>query len=72
MAKKPLLLVLGILAGLALAPDARSADEPDSIFKRSTVFKWLSPNDKLAVYAYFESVVRSSCKKMQIVRVGAT
>jgi CreA protein len=50
MAKKPLLLVLGILAGLALAPEARSADEPDSIFKRSTVFKWLTPNDKLAVY----------------------
>jgi CreA protein len=26
------------------------ADEPDLIFKRSTVFKWLSPNDKLATY----------------------
>jgi CreA protein len=24
--------------------------EPDLIFKRSTVFKWLSPNDKLATY----------------------
>ena len=29
---------------------AKSADEPDLIFKRSTVFKWLSPNDKLATY----------------------
>ncbi len=29
---------------------ARSADEPDLIFKRSTVFKWLTPNDKLATY----------------------
>src|ERR1044072_609365 len=27
-----------------------AADEPDLIFKRSTVFKWLSPNDKLATY----------------------
>jgi catabolite regulation protein CreA len=27
---------------------ARSADEPDLIFKRSTVFNWLTPNDKLA------------------------
>jgi CreA protein len=29
----------------------RAADEPDLIFRRSTVFKWLSPNDKLATYA---------------------
>ena len=29
---------------------ARAADEPDLIFRRSTVFKWLSPNDKLATY----------------------
>ena len=28
-----------------------AADEPDLIFRRSTVFKWLSPNDKLATYA---------------------
>ena len=32
------------------APIARAADEPDPIFKRSTVFKWVSPNDKLATY----------------------
>jgi len=29
---------------------AVAADEPDLIFRRSTVFKWLSPNDKLATY----------------------
>jgi len=29
---------------------ARGADEPDLIFRRSTVFKWLTPNDKLATY----------------------
>jgi CreA protein len=27
-----------------------AADEPDLIFRRSTVFKWVSPNDKLATY----------------------
>jgi CreA protein len=27
-----------------------AADEPDLIFKRSTVFKLLTPNDKLATY----------------------
>jgi CreA protein len=44
----------GILALLAfaalLATPAHAADEPDLIFRRSTVFKWLSPNDKLATY----------------------
>ena len=37
------------VAGLAASP-GRAADEPDLIFKRSTVFKWLTPNDKLATY----------------------
>jgi CreA protein len=36
-------------ATVLFAP-ARAADEPDLIFKRSTVFKWLTPNDKLATY----------------------
>src|SRR3954470_15452887 len=43
-----------ILAVLALAvlggSSAMAADEPDLIFRRSTVFKLLSPNDKLATY----------------------
>jgi CreA protein len=43
----PFLLLL--CGGLAIAP-ARAADEPDLIFKRSTVFKLLTPNDKLATY----------------------
>ena len=43
-----LLLALTLLA-IHVAP-AHAADEPDLIFKRSTVFKWLSPNDKLATY----------------------
>ena len=33
-----------------VASTVRAADEPDLIFKRSTVFKWLTPNDKLATY----------------------
>ena len=35
---------------LGLASSGMAADEPDLIFKRSTVFKWLTPNDKLATY----------------------
>jgi len=43
-------LASALVAAAGLVPAARSADEPDVIFKRSTVFKWLTPNDKLAVY----------------------
>jgi CreA protein len=35
---------------LAAAVSATAAEEPDLIFKKSTVFKWLTPNDKLATY----------------------
>jgi CreA protein len=42
-------LALSAFAALAIVP-AHAADEPDLIFRRSTVFKWLSPNDKLATY----------------------
>jgi len=35
---------------VTLSPLAQAADQPDLLFKRSTVFKWLTPNDKLAVY----------------------
>jgi CreA protein len=42
--------LLGITLVLGLAPQSRAADEPDLIFRRSTVFKWLTPNDKLATY----------------------
>jgi len=48
------LVALGALALLlsAVVPSvARAADEPDLIFRKSTVFKLLSPNDKLATYA---------------------
>ena len=43
------LILAGTLAGLSVSP-AGAADEPDLIFKRSTVFKWLTPDDKLATY----------------------
>ena len=42
------LFLFAIVAAM-IAP-AQAADEPDLIFRRSTVFKWLSPNDKLATY----------------------
>ena len=42
--------LLALLLGVVSLSSAQAADEPDLIFRRSTVFKWLSPNDKLATY----------------------
>jgi CreA protein len=39
-----------VAAVLLVATSAYAADEPDLIFRRSTVFKLLTPNDKLATY----------------------
>ncbi len=44
-----LTLVVAASAALRAAP-SQAADQPDLIFKKSTVFKWLTPNDKLATY----------------------
>ena len=51
---RSLALVVGLL-GAATA--AHAADEPDLIFKRSTVFKWVSPNHKLATYGLDDPLV---------------
>ena len=50
--KRPKAALLFTLAWLLWPsmPSALAADEPDLIFQRSTVFKLLSPNDKLATY----------------------
>jgi CreA protein len=44
--------IVCLFAAFALlsAVPAPAAEHPDLIFKRSTVFKWLTPNDKLATY----------------------
>jgi CreA protein len=52
--------VLAVIAlALAVATFAARAadDEPDLIFRKSTVFHWVSPNDKLATYGIDDPVV---------------
>ena len=44
------LMLLALASILWPGPPALAAEEPDLIFRRSTVFKWVSPNDKLATY----------------------
>lgn len=47
--------MIGALA-LGMAP-AQAQDDPDLIFKKSTVWKFLTPDDKLAVYGIDDPVV---------------
>jgi CreA protein len=47
---------LALGAALASSPSAR-ADGPDLIFRKSTTFKLLTPNDKLATYAIDDPAV---------------
>jgi CreA protein len=47
---QPLAIGLIAFAAVTVAAASYAADAPDLIFKRSTVFKWLTPNDKLATY----------------------
>jgi len=51
MNPRPLLSVLlGLALGAAALAAPAAATEPDLIFKKSTVWKLLTPDDKLAVY----------------------
>ena len=43
-------MLLALASILWPGSPALAVDEPDLIFRRSTVFKWVSPNDKLATY----------------------
>ena len=54
---RPSLFGLVSLGLVAAAPDIASADGPDLIFRKSTVFKWLTPDDKLATYAIDDPAV---------------
>jgi CreA protein len=50
--------VVAAVALLALTAGSALAQEPDPIFKRSTVWKFLTPDHKLAVYAIDDPVVQ--------------
>jgi CreA protein len=46
-----------LFAVVALAPCCAGAEEPDLIFRKSTVFHFMTPNDKLATYALDDPAV---------------
>jgi len=49
--------VLAALVLTTFALPAHAADDPDLIFRKSTVFHLMSPNDKLATYAIDDPIV---------------
>jgi CreA protein len=50
--------VLGLVASLlAAVPALAESGDPDLIFRKSTTFKLLTPNDKLAVYGVDDPVI---------------
>jgi CreA protein len=51
------LCVAGCAAALVLPVAALAADEPDLIFRKSTVFHLATPNDKLATYAIDDPLI---------------
>ncbi|MEM7426707.1 MAG: CreA family protein [Pseudomonadota bacterium] len=50
-------IVGAVFLALVLALPAHAADDPDLIFKKSTVFKLLSPDHKLATYAIDDPII---------------
>jgi len=49
--------IVALIVGIGLGSAAQAAGEPDLIFRKSTVFKFLTPNDKLATYGIDDTVV---------------
>jgi CreA protein len=55
--RRAVLALCALAATIPLPFAVRAADDPDLIFRKSTVFHWISPNDKLATYAIDDPVV---------------
>ncbi|MFD1694568.1 CreA family protein [Roseibium aestuarii] len=62
LSRKSLFTSLVALGLTAVAGLAQAADDPDLIFKKSTVWKFMSPDHKLATYAIDDPIVEGvSC-----------
>ncbi|HEY5206624.1 MAG TPA: CreA family protein, partial [Roseiarcus sp.] len=46
-----------VAAWVSLSPTLAAAQDPDLIFRKSTTFKLLTPNDKLAVYGIDDPII---------------
>jgi CreA protein len=58
MFSRTILAIVGLVASMAVAaPGWADSGDPDLIFRKSTTFKLLTPNDKLAVYGIDDPVI---------------
>ncbi|MBO0346112.1 CreA family protein [Roseibium sp. CAU 1637] len=55
--RKTGLFALAVASLVAAGPVAQAADDPELIFKKSTVWKFMAPDHKLATYAIDDPVV---------------
>jgi CreA protein len=65
-----LIATLSILAALGTASFAQSADDPELIFKKSTVFHLLSPDAKLATYVIDDPAVEGVACYFTVPEIG--
>jgi CreA protein len=65
------LAFLALLIGIAVAPQVMAqSDDPQLIFKKSTVFRLLSPDAKLAVYAIDDPGVEGVACHFTVPEIG--
>ena len=65
-----LIATLSILAALGTASFAQSTDDPELIFKKSTVFHLLSPDAKLATYVIDDPAVEGVACYFTVPEIG--
>ena len=71
MRKLNSILILICILTQTNAASPQSASDPDLIFKKSTTFRFLSPNDKLAVYGSDDPLIEGiACHFTQPERGG--
>jgi len=63
-------LALALLALSALSLPAGASDDPELLFKKSTVFRLLSPDAKLAVYAIDDPAVEGVACHFTLPEIG--
>jgi CreA protein len=59
-----------LLIAAAISPAIAADDDPELIFKKSTVFRLLSPNAKLAVYALDDPLIEGVACHFTLPEIG--
>ena len=59
-----------LMTGAAVNPATADDDDPELIFKKSTVFRLLSPNAKLAVYALDDPLIEGVACHFTLPEIG--